>query len=356
VTLTETDVLDVGPPRPPRRAVAIPKAMRIVAVGVVLVGVAAWSLVATQPWQARDAAPTGLRLLTDGPDGLSWVDVDSGARTTVTGADAGRELGGGVEATVVGSGVLVQYPSDDPAFADSVVSFDGTGSESVGEADLVIPVSPQSVWLIVDSVRPTAGGAALASAYGSWRSKVFSVPAGLQVEGATSDGLVALRGDFRGQNLLLWDPQLQEKIRSLGRVIGVREVSDRYALVSTGCLTTGCSTAMIDVSTGERTDVVTPSGWFDVSTPRLLPTMAGVAVVVKNREGETALAVGTPDDLTIVEGLQPELGSQPLGGPDGWLIVPLEGGDVVAWRSGVDAADATRVQLGSAERAVAVSG
>lgn len=357
VTLTRLDVLDAGPPSQARRAWVVPKPVQVIAVVAALLGLAGWALVATQPWSSGGPPPTGLRLLTDGPQGLTWVDVDTGTRARVTDATGGRELGGGVEVTVVGSGVLVQYPSDDQVFADSVVSYDEDGTPGpVGEADLVIPSSPSSVWLVVDAEPPTAGGAALASAYGSWRSKVFSVPAGLEVKGATTDGLVALRGDFRGQNLLLWDPQLRQKIRSLGRVIGVREVSDSYALVSTGCLTTGCSTAMIDVTTGERTDVVTPSGWFDVSTPRLLPSMDGVAVVVKNEAGDTALAVGEPDDLSIVEDLQPVLGSQPLSGPDGWLIVPLEGGDVVAWREGVDTEDMTRVQLGPDEGAVGVSG
>ncbi len=357
MTLTELDVLDVGPPRQPRRTWVIPKPVQVTVLVVLLLGLAGWALAVTQPWNSAGPTPTGLRLLTDGPEGLTWVDVDTGTRAGVSDATGGSELGGGLEATVVGSGVLVQYPSNDQVFADSVVSYDEDGTPGpVGEADLVIPSSPSSVWLVVDAEPPTAGGAALASAYGSWRSKVFSVPPGLEVKGATTDGLVALRGVFRGQNLLLWDPQLQQRVRSLGRVIGVREVSDRFALVSTGCLTTGCSTAMIDVSTGKRTDVVTPSGWFDVSTPRLLPSMAGIAVVVKNEAGETALAVGRPDDLSIVDDLQPVLGSQPLAGPDGWLIVPLEGGDVVAWRDGVDVEDMTRVQLAPDERAVGVSG
>lgn len=323
----------------------------------VFLALAGWALSATAPWDVAHQAPTGLRLLTDGPNGLSWVDVDTGARAAATDAGPGRELGDEVLATVVGSGVVVQHPSDDPAFADAVVGYDADGTVAeVGEADLVVPASPQSVWLVVDAAPPTAGGAALASAYGSWRSKVFNVPTGLEVKGATAEGLVALRGPFRGQNLLVWDPQLQQTVRSLGRVIGVREVSDHFALVSTGCLTTGCSTAMVDVSTGERTDVVTPSGWFEVGTPRLVPAVAGVAVVVKSQSGATALAVGPPDDLTIVADLQPDLGSQPLAGPDGWLIVPLEGGDVTAWRKGLDAESVTTVQLGRDERAIGVSG
>ncbi len=112
---------------------------------------------------------------------------------------------------------------------------------------------------------PTAGGVALASAYGTWRSKVFSVPPHLQVVGAAADGLVAVRGGFRARRLILWDPQLQEQIRDLGWVIAVREVLDRYALVTTGCLTSGCSTAMVDVVTGTSTERGDPArlarGW-----------------------------------------------------------------------------------------------
>ncbi len=336
----------------------VPRPVQVALVAVLLMAMAGWGLVQARPWQTGPA-PTGLRLLTDGASGLTWLDVDTGERTPVTDDPTSRGSGrvDGVQATVVGSGAVVQYPSGDPAFADSVVSYlAGEPPEPVGEADLVAPASPSSVWLIVNSDPPTAGGAALASAYGSWRSKVFSVPPGLQVKGATDDGLVVLRGVFRGQRLALWDPQLQEKVRGLGRVIGVREVTDHYALVSTGCLTTGCSTAMVDVSTGDRTDVSTPLGWFEVSTPRLFPAVDGVAVVVKNEAGGTGLAVGPPDDLAMVRGLEPALGAQPMAGPDGWLIVPLAGGDVVAWREGADTERLRRVQLSPAERVVGVSG
>ncbi|MEO8107196.1 MAG: hypothetical protein ABI720_07735 [Actinomycetes bacterium] len=358
MALTELDVLDAGPTRPPRRQWVLPTWAKATLAVAALVALSGWVLAQTQPW-STGPPPTGLRLLIDGPAGLTWVDLDTGTRTSATGSADGDALEGvGSErVTVVGSGVLIRYPSGEVGFADPVVSYDENGTPAdVGEADLVVPASPSSVWLVVDATPPIAGGAALASAYGSWRSRVFTVPPGLAVKGAAADGLVALRGVFRGQNLLLWDPQLQQKIRSLGRVIGVREVTDRYALVSTGCLTTGCSTAMVDVTTGERTQVITPAGWFDVSTPRLLPSMAGVAVVVKNEEGGTGLAVGKPDDLTIVDGLAPALGSQPLAGPDGWLVVPLANGDVVPWREGVDPADMTPLQLGSDEQALGVSG
>ncbi len=358
MALTELDVLDAGPSRPARVVPGVPRPVRIGLVTVLLLVLAGWGLFQAQPWQTGPA-PTGLRLLTDGASGLTWVDVDTGERTPVTddATSGGRERADGQPATVVGSGVVVQYSSGDAAFADSVVSYRaGEPPQPVGEADLVVPASPSSVWLVVNSDPPTAGGAALASAYGTWRSKVFTVPPGLQVKGATDDGLVVLQGVFRGQRLALWDPQLQEKVRGLGRVIGVREVSDHYALVSTGCLTTGCSTAMVDVSTGDRTDVATPMGWFDVSTPRLVPAVDGVAVVVKNEAGRTGLAVGPPDSLTMVDGLEPALGAQPLAGPGGWLIVPLAGGDVVAWHEGADPEQLRQVELSSDERVVGVSG
>ncbi len=164
---------------------------------------------------------------------------------------------------------------------------------------------------------------------------MFSVPPHLQVVGAAADGLVAVRGGFRARRLILWDPQLEEQIRDLGWVIAVREVLDRYALVTTGCLTSGCTTAMVDVVTGNSTDVDIPLGWREVGEPRLIPEVDGVAVVVADMSGQTALAIGAPDDLQVVAELEPGTGMQALPGPGGWLLVPLADGDVAAWREGM---------------------
>lgn len=313
-------------------------------------------LLQIHPWSSGVAA-TRLRVLVGSPAGLSWVDVDSGARTVVTDASTAEgltttEAG---RATVVGSGVVVQYPASDSAFADSVVGYIGSERpDPIGEADLIAPASATSVWLVVDADRPTAGGVALASAYGTWRSRVFTVPPRLHVVGAVDDGLIAMRGPYRGRRLVVWDPQAQQQIRQLGWVIGVHEVSDRFALVSTGCLTSGCTTAVVDVVSGESIDVVIPTGWSEAGSPRLV-TDGGVSVVIRDASGETALAVGKPDDLTIVDGLTPTAGLQALTGPDGWLLVPTADGDVTAWRADMGDSSAPRVELAADEQLIGVS-
>jgi hypothetical protein len=327
-----------------------------VAVALV-VGLSGVLLAEIAPW---DTGPprTGLRVLIDGPSGLTWVDVDSGTRTPVTGAasDSQQAPAGAGAATIVGAGVVVRYASDDAAFADSVVGYIRNEPPSaIGEADLVAPASDTSVWLVVDGVRPTAGGVALASAYGSWRSKVFSVPPNIQIVGAAADGLVAVRGGFRARRLILWDPQVQKQMRDLGWVAAVREVAGRYALVTTGCVTVGCANAVVDVVTGESTTVELPMGWREAGEPRLMPSDEGVVLVVADESGRTALAMGQPDDLEIVDDVTPARASQAIPGPDGWLLVPLGDGDVVAWRTDIGDAAAPTVELSEGERLVGVS-
>jgi hypothetical protein len=320
-------------------------------------GLAGVLLAETAPWNSGPPQ-TGLRVLIDGPSGLTWVDVDTGARAPATDgvSDPQRRSGSAEEATIVGTGVVVQYPPDDAAFADSVVGYTANEPPSaIGEADLVAPASGTSVWLVVDGVRPTAGGVALASAYGSWRSKVFSVPPNIQIVGAAADGLVAVRGGFRARRLILWDPQAQKQIRDLGWVAAVREVADRYALVTTGCVTVGCANAMVDVVTGESTTVELPMGWREAGEPRLMPSDEGVVLVVADESGRTALAMGEPDDLEIVDDVTPARASQAIPGPDGWLLVPLGDGDVLAWRDDLGDAPSPTVELSEGERLIGVS-
>lgn len=321
------------------------------------VGLAAVLLAEVPPWNSGPSS-TGLRVLIDGPSGLTWVDVDSGARAAATDAasEAQRKAGSEGATSIVGSGVVVQYPSKDAAFADSVVGYVADEQPyAIGEADLVAPASGTSVWLVVDGDPPTAGGVALASAYGTWRSRVFTVPPRMQVVGVAADGLVAVRGGFRARRLILWDPQGQEQIRDLGWVVAVREVAGRYALVTTGCVTFGCSTAMVDVVTGRSTTVALPTGWREVGEPRLMPADGGVAVVVADESGRTALAVGPPDNLEVVDALSPAAGSQAIPGADDWLLVLLGDGDVVAWRSDLGDAAEPRVELSEGEWLVGVS-
>lgn len=359
VTLTDPDVLNAGPARSrgPLQPLWTHRWTRWGVAVALVVGLAGVLLAEVAPWNTGPP-PTGLRVLIDGPSGLTWVDVDSGARARVTeGASTGEQDSDSVDETiVVGAGVVVQYPSKDRVFADSVVGYiDGEQPHAIGEADLVAPASGTSVWLVVDGSPPTAGGVALASAYGTWRSKVFSVPPHIQVVGAAADGLVAVRGGFRARRLILWDPQLQEQIRDLGWVVAVREVADRYALVTTGCVTVGCANAMVDVVTGKTTTVELPIGWREVGEPRLVPAEGGVVLVVADESGRTALAMGRPDDLEIVDDVAPARASQAFPGPDGWLLVPLSDGDVVAWRNDLGDAAVPKVELSADERLVGVS-
>ncbi|MCZ3387641.1 MAG: hypothetical protein LH645_00610 [Actinomycetia bacterium] len=359
MTLTDSDVLDAGPARSrsPIQGLSTPRSVRWGVAVALAAGVAGVLLAEVSPWNTGPA-PTGLRVLITGPSGLTWVDVDSGARAPATdgASDRQRRDWSEEETSVVGSGVVVQYPSKDAAFADSVVGYVADEQPyAIGEADLVAPASGTSVWLVVDGDPPTAGGVALASAYGTWRSRVFSVPPNLQVVGAAADGLVAVRGGFRARRLILWDPQLQEQIRDLGWVVAVREVADRYALVTTGCVTFGCSTAMVDLVTGRSTALALPTGWREVGEPHLAPAEGGVAVVVADETGRTALAVGPPDDLQVVDALTPAAASQAVPGPDGWLLVSLGDGDVVAWRNDLGDAVAPRVELSDGEWLVGVS-
>ncbi len=335
----------------------MPRWMRWALGAVVTVVLAAVVLVEVAPWQTGPPQ-TGLRVLTNGPAGLTWVEVDTGARMSATDAVSNREREADTTgtATVVGSGVVVQRPSEDVGFADAVVGYIGDQQPyPIGEADLVAPASGTSVWLVVNGDPPTAGGVALASAYGTWRSKVFSVPPRLQVVGAAADGLVAVRGGFRTRRLILWDPQVQEQIREMGWVVGVREVSDRFALVTTGCLTSGCAAAMVDVTSGKSTNVEIPLGWREVGAPRLVPEIGGIAVVVADQDGRTALALGAPDGLEVVDGLSPAAGQQAIPGPGGWLLVPLADGDVAAWHEDLSATELPRVELSVGEQLIGVS-
>jgi hypothetical protein len=155
--------------------------------------------------------------------------------------------------------------------------------------------------------------------------------------------------------LILWDPQLQEKIRDLGWVVAVREVADPYALVTTGCVTVGCANAVVDVVTGESTTVELPSGWREAGEPRLMPSDEGVVLVVADESGRTALAMGQPDDLEIIDDVAPARATQAIPGPGGWLLVPLGDGDVVAWRKDLGDAATPTVELSEGEALVGVS-
>jgi hypothetical protein len=349
--MTEPEVLASGPsddgsPSPRWRRWAI-RALLPLAVIVVLVA----ALIEVAPW-SPGVPQTGLRLLAESADGLTWIDVDTGARTPVA-LDADAEW---TDPTVVADGVVVRYATGDPVLADRVAGYrEGEPAHEIGEADHIAPVAGSSLWLVVDGDPPTAGGVALTTAFGEWRSRVFSIPARMDVVGATEDGLVVARGEFRYRRLQLWDVQLHEPIRTYGLVVGVREVLGNRALVTTGCLTSGCSSAVVDLETGKTTDVAIPSGFSESTAPRL--TTDGVVTLVTDDTGHAVVAMGKPDALDPVDiaGLDPARGIQPMPAPGGWLAVAASDGDVALWRAGIGDTPLPTVELRSDERAIGVS-
>jgi hypothetical protein len=350
VTLTDAEVLGAGrlgdaapSPRPWRRwlpGLALPL-VAATALGAVL-----WE---SQPW----ATPpdTGVRLLVASPDDLTWVDVDSGSRTSVPVEPGWRQP------QVVGDGVVVQYPSSDPILADRVVGYRaGEPPNEVGEADRVVTQPGSALWLVVDGDPPDGGAVALTTAFGQWRSRVFTVPPRMEVVGAADDGLVVVRGPFRYRSLQLWDVQLGEVVRDFGLVIGARQVAENRALVTTGCLTSGCNTAVLDLATGKQVDVTSPAGYRESGVPQL--TDDGVAGGLTGPDGSPTLAVGRPESLAIVDlgELSLARGADPLTVPGGWLALTTSDGSVVLWRDGLDAEQWPTVSLGPEERVVGVSG
>lgn len=352
VTLTDPDTLDAGPTRrrPGIGGRSLPRWAAIVLAVAVVAGLVTTLMFELQPWAGPPS--TGLRLLTEDSGGLTWVDVDSGVRTPIA-VDVDAEL---IEPVVVGGGVVVRYAAGDPELADRVVGYRDDGStHEVGEADHVVPTTGTALWLVVDSAGGTDGGVALTTAFGDWRSRVFPTPQRMDVVGATTEGLVVARGEFRYRRLQLWDVQLGEPIRSFGLVVGIREVRDSRALVTTGCLTSGCTSAVVDLTAGRSVEVAIPAGYTESAAPVL--TADGIASVVNDRAGSSALAIGPADDLQVltIEGLEPARGAQPLPASDGWLVVATASGDAVLWRQGTDPDHLPTVVLGEGERVIGVS-
>ena len=325
--------------------------MRLLALTVVgVVGVAA--LLELAPWTAGPPE-TGVRLLLERPEGLEWLDVDTGTRTPVP-TEPDHEW---TDPQVVSDGVVVRYPSGDSVLADRVVSYRaGDAPHEVGEADDLALVTGSALWLVVDSAGSTAGGAALTTAFGSWRSRVFSLPKSLDVVGAVDDSLVVTRGEFRYRRLMLWDVRASAPIRTFDLVVGVRDVLGDRVMFTPGCLASGCSSAVVDVTTGKTTDVKVPVDYAESSAPTL--TNDGVAMVVIDRAGVARIAVGSPNALQVVDvdGLDPARGGDVLPTTSGWLVVSTADGDVTLWRDGLEGGALPQVELAPDDRVVGVSG
>jgi hypothetical protein len=333
-------------PASPRRSPPRPVAVLLAVALVVAVVVALARELA--PWWSGPP-DTGLALLVRGPQGLAWVDVDSGTRREVH--LAGRPARS--VALVVGTGVVVQSGEPGPV-ADGVVGYSRSGSTfQVGEADRVLPASSSSVWLVVDGTRGVDGGVALASAYGGWRSRVLPVPPRLQVVGAFDDLLVVRAGRYRSRELMLWDPQASQPIRSLGQTLAVQQVAGGYALVTTGCLSSGCTTATVALTDGATTGLVAPRGWTPVGEATLVGSPGTVAVPVADAEGRMRLAMGTADALELTDAPAPAAGGAVLDAGEGWLVLSAAGGDVVLWRPALDRLP--RVELSVDEQVLGVA-
>lgn len=343
------ELLEVGESSARRRPV-VPRPVGLLLSVALVAAVLTAGVLELAPW-LQGPPDTGLRVLVQGEEGLTWVDVDSGRREDVPlGPGADDEV-----VTLVGTGVVVQRPQSEPV-ADAVVGYASSGSvHQVGEADRVLPASASSVWLVVDGSSGVEGGVALASAYGEWRSRVFPVPPRLQVVGTADDLLLALTGRYRSRQLVLWDPHAAERTASLGWVLGVRQVAGGYALVTTGCLTSGCTSATVSLSDGTTTEVSPPAGWSEAGEPGLVGVLGQVAMVVTDGTGRSALAMGAPDDLRLVDVALPPSAQRILDAGDGWLVLPAADEDVVLWRAGLSADRQPHVELAAGERVLGVT-
>lgn len=344
-----SELLEVGDASARRRPV-VPRLTGLL-LSVALVAAVLTAVLIEMAPSLQGPPDTGLRVLVQGEEGLTWVDVDSGRRED---APLEGSADDGV-VTLVGSGVVVQRPQREPV-ADAVVGYASSGSvHQVGEADRVLPASASSVWLVVDGSRGVDGGVALASAYGEWRSRVFPVPPRVQVVGTADDLLLALTGRYRSRQLVLWDPHPAERAASLGWVLGVRQVAGGYALVTTGCLTSGCTTATVSLRDGTTTEVSPPPGWSEAGEPGLVGDRGQVAMVVTDETGRSALALGAPDDLRLVDVALPPSAQRILDAGDGWLVLPAADGDAALWHAGLPVDRQPHVELAAGERVLGVT-
>lgn len=290
-------------------------------------------LVALLGWVAIDqrasAAPeTEVAVVVQTTAGVQTVSVDSGEVRDL--ATSGERVD---SVSTVGDTILLRTANSNPGFADVVNAF--TADESavrLGEADRVVVDGSEGVWLVVDGGGADAGGVVLTGVAGSSRSRVYTVPAHRQVVGTATDGLVTLVGTYRDRRLQVWNPLLGEVMKRLGYVTGVLAVHDDRVLISRGCLTLGCSYAVIDMRSGTSRDVVVPQGW-EVSGPAALaPDGETVAQVVSSVDGDTALAMGSARSMQIVPDVSAAVAAPAFFTESGWLAVADETGDVVLVR------------------------
>jgi hypothetical protein len=293
---------------------------------LLLLGVGVLAVTEVAP-ALSDPPATGLQLYVVGPDGLASINVDSGRITPIVDDPDIERLATNADVAII------QRPNPDRLFADTVVSYsEGTGIVPIGEADRVLFDEQGALWLVIDAAGRVNGGAAITSASGGWRSRVFAIPAGRQVVGTSVDGLVTLKGSRRGRMLQVWDPQLDEVVRSMGLVTGVGAVAGSQVLVSLGCLSKGCQIAVVDATTGKRTPLALPTGWVESGPATLTTDGTQVVQVVAGLQGGTGLAVGGPSSMTVNSDVVPAVGTRAFAAQSDWIVVTSENGDAVLVR------------------------
>jgi hypothetical protein len=323
---------------------ASPK-LRATSVGLAVLIAVAWL---SGGLSSGSAGPSsGLTLVTRSDDGLRTVTSDAGETATLNVDPEVLD-----EVTAVGAAVVLQTRNKRSEAADSVYSYAvGSSHARVGEADRVVVDDTDGLWLVVDAAGRTDGGVVLSGLAGSSRSRLFTVPSGRQVVGVTSDGLVTLVGDHRDRRLQVWNPLLGQVMARLGYVTGVLGVHQGRVLASSGCLSKGCTTNLIDTATGRSTPVEPPAGWTESGPAVLAPDGRTVAQVVAAADGTQGLALGSPSSMTVVADVVPGVAAAPHFAADGWLVVTDEAGDALLVRGD----ERVTVALGVGERLVAVS-
>ena len=78
-------------------------------------------------------------------------------------------------------------------------------------------------------------------------------------------------------------------------------------------------------------------------------------MVVTDGTGRSALAMGAPDDLRLVDVALPPSAQRILDAGDGWLVLPAADEDVVLWRAGLSADRQPHVELAAGERVLGVT-
>jgi hypothetical protein len=78
-------------------------------------------------------------------------------------------------------------------------------------------------------------------------------------------------------------------------------------------------------------------------------------MVVADENGRSALAVGPPDDLRLVDVPLPASAQRILDAGDGWLVLPAADEDAVLWRPGLPVDRQPHLELAAGERVLGIA-